>query len=135
MNGYKKGLTIDRIDYDGNYCPENCRWITNSDQQYNKSTVPLYPYNGEMLSTGQFQKMLGIPYRGYARYRIKQGMTLQQIANEWEESKSIDQKLQTLNEYANKNGITRASALCRIKTGKLNTIKIKGHYYVQRKER
>lgn len=35
-NGYKEGLTIDRIDVNGNYCPENCRWITNKEQQRNK---------------------------------------------------------------------------------------------------
>lgn len=28
VNGYKKNLTIDRINGDGNYCPGNCQWIT-----------------------------------------------------------------------------------------------------------
>ena len=31
-NGYSDNLTIDRIDSDKNYCPENCEWITQSDQ-------------------------------------------------------------------------------------------------------
>lgn len=35
-NGYKKGLEIDRKDNDGNYTPENCRWVTRSENQRNK---------------------------------------------------------------------------------------------------
>lgn len=35
-SGYREGLTIDRIDPNGNYCPENCRWITIQDQQRNR---------------------------------------------------------------------------------------------------
>lgn len=35
-NGYEEGLTIDRINNDGNYEPSNCRWVTRAEQNRNK---------------------------------------------------------------------------------------------------
>jgi hypothetical protein len=45
INGYEEGLTIDRIDVDGNYEPSNCRWITLEEQVKNK-----HKYNDSKLS-------------------------------------------------------------------------------------
>lgn len=36
IDTYRRGLTIERIDIDGNYCKENCKWITNEDQAKNR---------------------------------------------------------------------------------------------------
>lgn len=43
-NGYKKGLQVDRIDCNGNYEPNNCRWVDSSTNNYNKRTNILILY-------------------------------------------------------------------------------------------
>lgn len=57
-NGYKENLTIDRIDVNGNYCPENCRWITNKEQQNNKRNNHIIEYNQKNTQYLSFVKSI-----------------------------------------------------------------------------
>jgi len=59
-NGYKDDLTIDRIDVNGNYCPNNCRWVTQEQQQYNKRTTHYLTYKGETKSMAEWAKIKNI---------------------------------------------------------------------------
>lgn len=50
-NGFKENLTIDRIDHNKNYCPENCRWITQEENLADTSLVPVKQFSkdGEFI--------------------------------------------------------------------------------------
>lgn len=57
---YKIGMTLDRIDPDGNYEPENCRWATMFEQDNNRRNSILIEYNGETRSISEWAIKLGI---------------------------------------------------------------------------
>lgn len=64
-NGYKDTLTIDRIDNNKGYSPDNCRWITIYEQNKNRSCSLLVTYNGETKSVTEWisELDLNVSYR------------------------------------------------------------------------
>lgn len=61
-HGYSDALSIDRIDVNGNYMPENCRWTNFKTQQNNKTNNHKLTYNGETHTISEWAEIYNIPY-------------------------------------------------------------------------
>lgn len=59
-HGYQDSLTIDRIDPNSNYTPENCRWVDMKTQANNRSSNRMITYNGKTQSAQLWAEELGI---------------------------------------------------------------------------
>lgn len=77
-NGYNDDLTIDRIDVNGGYKPNNCRWITIQEQAKNRRSNHYITHNGKTQNISDWSKELGINRTTLTR-KLKKGMSIKQI--------------------------------------------------------
>lgn len=80
-NGYTNKMSIDRINVNGNYQPDNCRWISMFEQQSNKSTNTLLTYNGKTQILQRWAEETGLKsYRICTR--LKRGWSVERALSE-----------------------------------------------------
>lgn len=72
-NGYNDSLTIDRIDYNKGYYPENCRWVTLEENSKYKSTTKFISVNGILNSATGWDKTLNLKNGTINNYCNKNG--------------------------------------------------------------
>lgn len=80
-NGYQEDLTIERKDFDKDYCPENCKWISMSQQQRNKSNNRVITYNGESKILVEWAEQFNIPYNVLCARINERGHTFEEAIN------------------------------------------------------
>lgn len=56
-NGYKEGLSIERLDVNKSYSPNNCSWIPFNEQERNKTTTKLFIYNNKEYTIPELAKL------------------------------------------------------------------------------
>lgn len=71
-NGYKAGLSIDRIDVDKDYSPDNCRWINMSEQQLNRRDTIWIVFRGQKIPLRKLVDKFGLDISRVEDFLIKE---------------------------------------------------------------
>lgn len=71
-SGFSEELTLDRIDVNGDYCPENCRWATMTQQARNRRNNRIVEYNGRKMTCAEYLETTGAS-RGAICWRLNEG--------------------------------------------------------------
>ena len=119
-NGYNENLTIDRIDSEKEYSPDNCKWSTKKEQAYNRSISVKLTLNGRTMYMTEWAEELEIDKK-ILSWRYNNGWSDEEILTrprDYKENKlTLNEETHSMSEWSRITGIKVATISYRIKKG------------------
>lgn len=114
------GLTLDRIDTDGEYSKDNCRWATYQEQANNKRNNRVIEFDGRSQTMSQWANEIGIsPGALFTRLEVLKGPAARALQAELTKPTLLvhDGESLTVTQWANKLGLKRGTLQRRLARG------------------
>ena len=119
-NGYNENLTIDRIDSEKEYSPDNCKWSTKKEQAYNRSISVKLTLNGRTMYMTEWAEELEIDKKTLS-WRYRNGWSDEEILTrprDFKERKlSLNGETHSMSEWSRITGIKTSTISARIRDG------------------
>lgn len=119
-NGYRDDLTLDRIDVNGNYTPENCRWVDRKEQANNRTSNRMVTYRGKTQSVQLWAEELGFApstlYRRLDTMPVKQAFK-KPVKDTRPKLITYNGKTQTISAWARELGLKPGTLMQRFYRG------------------
>ena len=120
VNGYNNELTIDRIDSNKDYSPDNCKWSTKKEQAYNRSMSVELTLNGRTMYMTEWAEELNIDKKTLS-WRYRNGWSDEEILTrprDFKERKlSLNGETHSMSEWSRITGIKTSTISARIRDG------------------